>query len=83
MLKYSRRHLEVNRVGPCQDARIHPLHVAASCGSEWMTRLLLERGACFDIRDSRRNTPLDIAIVRRQQGPFGLWLSMGHHEDEM
>lgn len=54
-----------------------PLHLAASCGSEWMTRLLLERGACFDIRDGKGNTPLDIAVVRRQQGPFWALVEYG------
>jgi len=54
-----------------------PLHVAALCGSEWMTRLLLERGARSDIRDGRGNTPLDVAIVRRQQGPFWALVEYG------
>ena len=54
-----------------------PLHLAASCGSEWMTRLLLERGARFDIKDGKGNTPLDIAVLRRQQGPFWALVEYG------
>ena len=42
-----------------------PLHLAASYGSEWMTRLLLERGAHFNIKDGKGNTPLNVAVVRR------------------
>src|SRR5204863_184365 len=54
-----------------------PLHLAASYGSEWMTRLLLERGARFDIKDGMRNTPLDVAVVQRQQGPFWALVEYG------
>ncbi len=54
-----------------------PLHVAASCGSEWMTRLLLKRGARFDIKDSKGYTALDDAIARHQQGPFWALVEYG------
>ncbi|KAH8719431.1 hypothetical protein GQ44DRAFT_808784 [Phaeosphaeriaceae sp. PMI808] len=54
-----------------------PLHVAASRGSEWMTRLLLERGSKFDLRDSRGHTALDVAVARRHQGPFWALVEYG------
>lgn len=35
-----------------------------------MTRLLLERGADFNIKDKTGRTPLDVACDKQHQGPF-------------
>jgi hypothetical protein len=46
------------------------VHQAAFLGSENMTRLLLERGADFNIKDKTGRTPLDVACDKQHQGPY-------------
>ena len=53
------------------------LHQAAFLGSENMTRLLLERGADFNIKDKTGMTPLDVACDKQHQGPFWALIEFG------
>lgn len=53
------------------------LHQAAFLGSENMTRLLLEKGADFNVKDNIDRTPLDVACEKRHQGPFWALIEFG------
>jgi hypothetical protein len=74
---------EINR-GPANQgaydnlqAGFTALHQAAFLGSENMSRLLLERGADFKIKDKIGRTPLDVACDKQQQGPFWALIEFG------